>query len=267
MNSIGIMQGRLTARRGRPIQFFPFDGWRSEFAVAASIGLQEIEFIFDAERYEENPLWREKGREEIRALVRESGVTVHTVCADYFMVKPLSVVVLTRLIEYASQIGAKGVEIPFVDNSSIKTAEEEDAVCAVLEEVLPIAKKHAVWIGLETDFPPGRFKVLLERFDDPHLRANYDTGNSAGLGYDPKEELAAYGKYIANIHIKDRKIHGTTVPLGTGSVSFGDFFGALKDLAYSGSFILQAARGEEGCEKETVASQRAFVLERLKKYS
>ncbi len=277
MNSIGIMQGRLTPRKGRPIQFFPFDGWRSEFADAASIGLREIEFIFDAERYEENPLWRKEGREEIRALIQKSGVVVNTVCADYFMVNPFfrgstedmrrGVGILTQLLAYASEIGAHGVEIPFVDNSSIKTAEEEDAVFRILTEVLPIAKKCAVWIGLETDFPPERFKAFLERFRDSSIRANYDTGNSAGLGYDPEEELSAYGTYIGNIHIKDRKLHGTTVPLGTGDTSFGEFFSALKRLGYSGSFILQAARGEDGGEKKEVAGQKGFLINCLTKYS
>lgn len=277
MNSIGIMQGRLTPRKGRPIQFFPFDGWRSEFAAAASIGLREIEFIFDAECYEENPLWHKEGREEIRLLIQKSGVVVNTVCADYFMVKPFfrgskedirkGAGILTQLLMYTSETGAHGIELPFVDNSSITTAEEEDAVYAVLTEVLPTAEKYAVWIGLETDFPPERFRKLLKRFDSPYLRANYDTGNSAGLGYDPEEELSAYGMHIGNIHIKDRKLHAATVPLGTGDASFKKFFSALKELGYSGSFILQAARGEDGDEKKEVAGQKEFLIDYLKKYS
>ena len=61
MRSIGIMQGRLTPRGPKPIQFFPFDNWQNEFKDAVEIGINEIEFIFDFDRFEENPLWSDPG--------------------------------------------------------------------------------------------------------------------------------------------------------------------------------------------------------------
>ena len=50
MRSYGIMQGRLTPSNGRGIQFFPFDNWQQEFITGSSIGLNEIEWIFDYDR-------------------------------------------------------------------------------------------------------------------------------------------------------------------------------------------------------------------------
>ena len=43
------------------------------------------------------------------------------------------------------------------------------------------------------------------------MTVNYDTGNSAALGYDPDEEFKSYGHKITDLHIKDRL-------LGTGPV-------------------------------------------------
>ena len=78
------MQGRLTEPRGRGIQFFPFENWREEFTQGKKLGLDEIEFIFDYDRYQENPLWQGRG-EMVGSAVSESGVQVRSVCFDYFM--------------------------------------------------------------------------------------------------------------------------------------------------------------------------------------
>src|SRR5262249_31722578 len=74
----------------------------------------------------------------------------------------------------------------------------------------------------------------------------YDTGNSASLGYDPAEELAAYGSVITDIHIKDRKLGGGSVALGTGDTDFKRFFTALLQCDYQGPFVMQAYRDDEG---------------------
>jgi hexulose-6-phosphate isomerase len=84
--------------------------------------------------------------------------------------------------------------------------------------------------------------------DDPSVRVNYDTGNSCSLGYDPREEIAAYGARLGSVHIKDRGHGSGTVALGTGDTDFETIFVELSRLRYQGSFILQAARGQTGGE-------------------
>ncbi|MES1186545.1 MAG: hypothetical protein ABUL60_22220, partial [Myxococcales bacterium] len=113
---IGVMQGRLSPRPAGKLQEFPWLSYREEFARAARLGLHSIEWIFEAPRFDENPLWTEAGREEIRELVAQSGVRVQSVCADYFMVhrlageSPLSLSqnrdVLSDLIVAAHAVGA-----------------------------------------------------------------------------------------------------------------------------------------------------------------
>jgi len=270
------MQGRLTPRNGRSIQFFPFENWKKEFQYAQEVGLNEIEFIFDFENFENNPLWMEGGLQDLKKVMRSTGVAVNFICADYFMVKPFfrceidqfkeNIKILKHLIIIAAEIGAKGIEIPFVDNSSIKTAQEQDVVCRMLEIILPDLKKSNIFIGLETDLGPRDFKNLLGCLPYPYIKANYDTGNSSGIGYDPAEELAAYGSVIGNIHIKDRLKGNGTVELGTGSAQFDAFFLSLSKTGYEGSFILQAARGDDGKEKEWIKTQISFVKSFVVKY-
>jgi hexulose-6-phosphate isomerase len=275
-HAIGIMQGRLSEPKEQGIQFFPFDNWENEFVSAQEIGLNEIEFIFDFERYEENPLWSAAGIARINELVKETGVKVNHICADFFMRRPFfrveekirqtNVEILKKLIIAAKQINARNIEIPLVDNSSIKTDEEKKILLQSLQEVLPAAQANNITISLETDLPPKKFLELLRECSSPTIKANYDSGNSSGLGYDHYEEVTTLGSYIKNIHIKDRIFGGTTVALGTGSADFDRFFQALKEINYQNGFILQAARGEDGREKETVKNYIQFVRGYIKKY-
>ena len=57
-----------------------------------------------------------------------------------------------------------------------------------------------------------------------------------------KEEFEEIGRYFGNIHIKDRKFQGDTVPLGYGDVDFELFFNELSKINYSGELIIQGAR-------------------------
>jgi hexulose-6-phosphate isomerase len=77
------------------------------------------------------------------------------------------------------------------------------------------------------------------------------------LGFDPKEELEAYGLKILNVHVKDRKLGSTTVPLGTGNANINYVFQKLQEIGYSGGLTMQAARGEN--DVETAKEQLKYV--------
>jgi len=266
---IGIMQGRLVLPRSQGIQFFPFEESQEEFQAAANINIDEIDFIFDLEQYKENPLWTKEGIEKIQKTIKESGVKVRHICADFFMRRPFfrvsekerkeNVEILKHLIESAKQIGATNIEIPLVDNSSLKTEEEKDILVQSLRECLPKAQELGVTISLEADLPPKELLLLVEQLNHPFLKITYDSGNSSSLGYDAYEEITTYGKYLSNVHIKDRVFEGTTVSLGEGDADFEKLFRGLKEQEYQGSFTLQAAREEEGKESETIATYVEFI--------
>src|ERR1019366_7308791 len=96
------------------------------------------------------------------------------------------------------------IEIPFVDNSAIQTPMELEDVARCIKDCAPLAHANKICLCLETSLAPEPFAQLLRRIDHPAAKVNYDIGNSASLGYDTREELAAYGLSIATVHIKDR---------------------------------------------------------------
>jgi len=275
MINIGIMQGRLSPPTDGKFQSFPKYSWKDEFFKAQKCGLHSIEWIFEADDHEKNPISTNSGQKEIKTLIGETGVQVESICADYFMdipyinadshTKTILQKKLIWLIKQAFKLGVKYIDLPFVDNSSISGEENFDQVLEFLHPALKTAEDLNIIIALETDLGPKEFKILLDRISHPFIKANYDTGNSSGIGYDCNEELQTYGEWISTIHIKDRSLKKETKPLGSGNADFKSFFHKLSELDYCGPIILQAAR--ESNEEQTAIKNRMFVENYLDKYS
>jgi L-ribulose-5-phosphate 3-epimerase len=253
-----VMQGRLGAPEGGRFQSFPRDGWRREIEQASRIGLRGIEWIYDLYGEGANPLETPDGRKELQALLQRHGVAVVSICADYFMDKPLlrccaaeNRQLLQRLewlIGICPQMGIGRIVLPFVDASTIRDAAERNQVSATLRSLLPAAERQGVELHLETDLDPDAFRVLLDELQHPRIKVNYDAGNSASAGYKPAEEFAAYGHRIGSFHIKDRRERGGTVPLGQGDTDFPSLREQLVRYDYRGDFVMQVARGAAGDE-------------------
>jgi L-ribulose-5-phosphate 3-epimerase len=256
--NIGVMQGRLLPKYMGRYQAHPVGYWQEEFYAAAGLGLDCVEFILDFNDSGLNPLMDQAGIEAIRAVSEKTGVTVRSVCADYFMEAPIhsnsgavaadSLNVLLRLLESVSPLGVRDVVVPCVDQSSLLDERSWFPFVRNIRPAVERAESLHINISLETDLPPDLFGKLLDLLKSPVVTVNYDTGNSASLGYDPLEELAAYGARISDIHIKDRVRGGGSVELGTGDTDFKAFFSELSKFEYTGPFIMQACRDDEGVE-------------------
>ena len=271
-NEIGIMQGRLSPRIDGKIQAYPVGTWQKEFEIAQEIGYAAIEWIVE-KPVETNALMTTSGKTEIKKVIASTGVRIDYVCADIFMQQPLVRMTeeiksqnkdyLLEILKNAKEVGALGVEIPFVDNSSIKNDNERREFIDAMQDAFKLAKDLDIKISLETDLSPIAFKELLEQIGLDFVQANYDIGNSASLGFDPKEELDAYGQRILNVHVKDRKLGGTTVPLGTGNADINLVIQKLQEFGYNGGLTMQAARGEN--DVETAKEQLYYVRNLLNK--
>src|SRR5579884_2672404 len=83
------MQGRLVPPVEDRIQCFPRLSWGDEFGLAADAGLVFIEWIYDLPGADDNPLATDAGIGKIKKLAELHHVDVRSVCADYFMDRPL----------------------------------------------------------------------------------------------------------------------------------------------------------------------------------
>jgi len=270
-NSIGIMQGRLSPPVNGRIQSFPWDTWKQEFFQAKKLGIEQIDWIVEEDKLYENPLISADGENEIKTVISKTGVCIGAVCADFFMDCPIvrcsdselkeRLNVLELLIDRLNYFKIKYLEIPFVDNSAIKDIFELKKIAQIIMPILEKAYQSEVTLAFETALSPEMFKKFLADLDHPSARANYDMGNSASLGYDPRKELESYGKKVVTVHVKDRVLNGGTVPLGDGDTDFATCFTMLKQKNYNGPFILQVARGSD--EIEWTKRNVAFVNKKI----
>lgn len=265
---LAVMHGRLSPQEDGRFQSFPRNSWREEFARAAEAGIPNIEWIDDTYGADITPLRTSEGVEEMLTLMKKYSVSIPSICADSFMEEPLirctdeeraeRLKLLDHLFHQAKKVGAAHLGIPFLDNSALNTKEEIDQAALALQSILPVLEKLDMELHLETSLDPENFVYLMQQINHPSVRITYDTGNSAGLGYNPKKEFAAYGEYLGSVHIKDRILNNGTVELGTGDTNFTAVKEELDRLQFAGLFTLQGARGEEGEEVKQLRKYRTF---------
>ena len=255
---IGIMQGRLLPKYKGRYQAHPVGYWEKEFPIAEKIGLQCIEFIFDYNDFDINPLWSKEGRKSISKISTKTGVKVYSVCADFFMECPLhskieekrsfSKNILIELLQNCNELEIKDIVIPCVDQSSLSDPQCIELFKAQIFDIIPIAENFGINLSLETDLPPLSFTELLNELNSKSVTVNYDTGNSASQGYDFREELECYRNRISDLHIKDRVLGGGSVFLGTGHVKLSEFFREFGKFSFDGPIIMQLFRDDEGLQ-------------------
>lgn len=267
---IGFIQGRLSPQVNGKIQAFPWDHWRDEFAAAHAAGFRMMEWTLDQERIRQNPFMTAAGRAEIKALSAQHGLHVVSLTGDCFMQAPFYkttgaaraelIEIAQDVIKACTDLGVRYIIFPLVDNGRLDTLAQEDDLVQILVGFTNLLSTSNVKIVFESDFPPERLRELIARFPRSAFGINYDIGNSASLGFKPVEEFASYGERVDNVHVKDRLLGGTTVPLGTGNADFASVFRALKQAGYGGNYILQTARAADGDHAGALRRYRDMVV-------
>ena len=268
---IGFMQGRLCDPVDGKIQAFPWRDWKEEFSAAAAIGVPLMEWALDQARLHENPLLTATGREEIRVLSLQHGVSIQSLTGDCFMQAPFwkaegesrgdlqsDFVAVCRACAAA---GIRIIVVPLVDDGRLENRDQENVLVDFLLEQQSTLARHGLQVAFESDFAPHDLARFIGRLPPERFGVNYDIGNSAALGFDPVEEFAAYGARVINVHVKDRMLGGTTVPLGEGNADFNRVFSSLARAGYRGNFILQTARAAGGKHAEVLRTYRDMTKE------
>ena len=261
---IGIMQGRLSKPRSHLIQEFPWETWREEFFLAHKIGISIIEWTVDYARIFENPLFLDSMTYEIKNLMDLNQIKVYSATLDNFVTAPLhkinpitkkssKIEILLWVIDEAIKKNIKLLILPIVaENGGENTTsliELKKQICLVQNYLT----NKELQIALECELSLEKIDYLCNSFTNfDNIGFNFDTGNSAALGNDTVEEIQLYGNKLFNVHIKDRILGGSTVPLGEGNVNFKKVFNELYLIGYEGNYILQAARIPQQNEVVTV---------------
>ena len=268
---IGFMQGRLSPLINGKIQSFPWKFWKDEFPIANKNHFRLIEWTLDKSKLYKNPLMTKVGQKEIKFLSSKHNVSVQSLTGDCFMQEPFyktsglkrKVLLkdLSNIIESCDLLGIKYIVFPLVDNGKIENKEQERVLKDGLGQFDSILYTSGIKIIFESDFSPKRLNRFISGFSPDNYGINYDIGNSAANGFDMEDEIDAYGERILNVHVKDRLLHGATVPLGSGNADIPNVLKKLKAIGYNGNCILQTARADDGNHIGILCQYRNQLIE------
>jgi hexulose-6-phosphate isomerase len=265
--NFGIMQGRLVdSEKKNTIQYFPSRKWKNEIFLMKKIGIKKLEWTINFENMKSNHLFNSKKNKELKSHLAIEKIDVPSVTCDFFMQRPFfkkkkykkTLLDLKKVIKLSSNIGVKLIVLPLVDNSSIENIEQEQNLINEIKKISKNLKKNQKII-FETDYPPKKIIEFMKKLNKK-FGINYDTGNSASIGYSFNDEKR-YFKYVKNIHIKDRIFRGGSVRLGKGNYNFKLLFNYLKKIKYSGNLILQTARARNHVNE--ILINKKFIMKFL----
>jgi hexulose-6-phosphate isomerase len=236
-----------------------------------------MEWTLDQSRLYENPLMTIQGQQKIQALCKQHQLSVDSLTGDCFMQAPFWKAPTTTeyeklvedfraIINACHAVEIKLIVVPLVDNGSLTSTNEENNLVSTLEAVKPLLANMNVKVVFESDFSPPELTRFIDRLEPELFGINYDIGNSASLGMNPREEIASYGHRILNVHIKDRVLGGTTVPLGQGNADFETVFAELGKIGYRGNYILQTARASNNEHAQVLCQYREMATNWIQRY-
>ncbi|MBN2584906.1 MAG: sugar phosphate isomerase/epimerase, partial [Planctomycetes bacterium] len=142
------------------------------------------------------------------------------------------------------------------------------AVREVAEFLKPLGMEFWFETGQET---PVTMLRLIEAVGTGNLGVNLDPANLILYGRgNPIDALDVFGKYVRNVHAKDglyptdpMKL-GTEVKVGQGRVRFPEFVARLREIGYTGEYIIEREiSGEQQAKDiaETVDYLRTLLKE------
>ena len=150
--------------------------------------------------------------------------------------------IMTQSIEACEALGCKVLLYPFFGPSNFQKGEEKIAgVAKFIEEILPVAQKHGVTLGIESPITCDRVLELFKRLYNPtHLKMFYDTGNMMHAGEDIYATLAKLGNdMICEIHLKpEGNIH-----FGKGKTDLPKLAATLDQIGYDKWLTFEARGG------------------------
>ena len=274
---IGFMQGRLSPMINGRIQSFPWPHWQDEFPAAEQLDIFLMEWTLDQDQLYANPLLTSVGQKKINGLCQRHKLSIPSLTGDCFMQAPLWKAAgseraalehdFCEIAKGCAAVGMQMMVVPLVDNGRLESLSQEDDLVTFLQSQSQFLSALNLKVVFESDLTPTELARFIARLPPVLFGINYDIGNSAALGFKPAEEIAAYGARIVNVHIKDRVLGGTTVPLGMGNADFETIFSALAQVGYSGNYILQTARAADGDHAGALGRYRDMAVAWLERYA
>ena len=181
-------------------------------------------------------------------------LSIHGPCVAVNLANPEQTTYLEAFeatFTYAAKIKADFVVVH--TNEEIGEAKEalKELVKQRLAEVIAMAEKYGVKVLIENVglccknnvlFTYEDFLALFEQF--PTADALLDTGHAHVNGWDLAKVVKDLGSRLKACHVHDNSGKGDEhLPVGQGTIAWGDYFAAVKEYAPAATQVLEYSRG------------------------
>ena len=204
-----------------------------------------------------SPLLTKSERKELKEFMKEQGIELPAVCADFgseFFDEPNSEASLHRLISMIDLAVDLGTNIVSTHIGAVPE-DENDPLYAIKFDNFQKAAKYADDLGVYLAVETGRdtaenLKKFLLKTGYKSATVNLDPANLVMcIGVDPVEAVYTFGDLIVHTHMKDGIKTGETTymetALGEGGVDFPRYLKALQDIGYNGYLTIERGGGED----------------------
>ena len=136
---------------------------------------------------------------------------------------------------------AKNAQVKYVVACAL--TENEDAVFAALEKIVPVAEKAGVSLLLKTSgiyADTARLRRMLDQFASDNLGALWDAHHPyRDFGESGDATIKNLGAYVCHVHLRDSDDTGAYQLIGEGTMPIADVIRALSSVNYDGFISLE----------------------------
>lgn len=261
--------------------------WKEKMQAAKAAGFDYIEISIDESDERLARLdWSDKQIEEIRSYMRETGIVIPTMCLSGHRRFPFgsknkgtrakAFEIMEKGILLAQKLGVRCIQLATYDVYYEESDEETKALFLDgMKKSVEMASRAGVILAMEimdTEFVGTILRAMhyLKEIPSPYFKIYPDMGNLTQFSSDVASEFELGISETVAIHVKETK-PGVfkCVPFGEGTVQFTDIFRKLKELHYSGMFLIEmwADNSQKQTMEEavkTIQKARLFVQERMR---
>lgn len=260
--------------------------WEEKFKAMKMAGFDYMEISIDESDERLARLeWSNEEIDELRNLMNQYDVVFPTMCLSGHRKYPFgsknpeirqrAYSIMAKAINLAVKLGVRCIQLATYDVYYEDSDDETKAYFLQgMKDAVAMASRAGVILAMEimdTPFVGNIIRALqyIKKIPSPYFKIYPDMGNLTQFSSDVEAELEIGMQEIVAIHVKETK-PGVfkEVPFGAGTVRFVDIFRKLKELGYTGMFLIEmwADNSHELTIEEAakaIEEARYFVLDKM----
>jgi L-ribulose-5-phosphate 3-epimerase len=146
---------------------------------------------------------------------------------------------VARAIDWAAELGADAVLVPFFGRAELVEDADVDRAAAAFRPLCKLAGERGVVLCYEGTLPAARIRALADRVGSRAFGCYFDLANPVTRGLDSATEIQALSELVRRVHFKDTRVEAGDCPPGLGRVDYATCFESLVAIGYDGWVVLE----------------------------